>query len=572
MSGEHGGNLVTPPALYSEPTEKHSCARETIGWMPMSEYSSLVEYSLQAGRRVLEQRSQEERRKKGQFLTPATVARFMAAQLGPVEDGARILDPALGSGTLICAVVDRLISEGRPAEIWVEGYEIDGELRRAAEEVLARAAEVAASKGIAVHVSVYGDDFIQDSISRLQLRLPPGETLHNARRGEAVTHVIANPPYFKLRRDDPRVRAIAHRVRGYTNIYTLFISLSLERLIGGGRACFIVPRSFCSGAYFSAFRRQLVREAIPLRFHLFESRERVFKADAVLQENVILVLRKRGSGTDRREMQTSLDISASQGADDLAAPSAIHRVTWAHFIGDRFGAFFFRLPVGELDDRILDTVDRWPGSPARYGLNISTGPVVAFRAARYLTGVESVERGEAVPLLWMHNVAPLGVNWPGHRGKPQGILLRARETGLLLPRSNYVLLRRFSAKEDPRRLIAAPFLSEPYPFQWVGLENHLNYIYRKVGRLEAEEALGLAALLSSPLIDRYFRILSGHTQVNATELRALPLPPWDVIRRIGHAVQDHRDAPTPTLNEIVLHILHQENLVDETILRLVHRK
>ena len=49
-------------------------------------------------------------------------------------------------------------------------------------------------------------------------------------------------------------------------------------------------------------------------------------------------------------------------------------------------------------------------------------------------------------------------------------------------------------------------------------------------------AHGLAALLGSRLIDSFFRIQSGNTQVSATEIRALPLPPAAQIREIGAAV------------------------------------
>ena len=51
--------------------------------------------------------------------------------------------------------------------------------------------------------------------------------------------------------------------------------------------------------------------------------------------------------------------------------------------------------------------------------------------------------------------------------------------------------------------------------------------------MSANETRGLAALLNSDLFDRYFRISNGNTQVNASELRAMPLPPRHAIDRIG---------------------------------------
>jgi adenine-specific DNA-methyltransferase len=51
--------------------------------------------------------------------------------------------------------------------------------------------------------------------------------------------------------------------------------------------------------------------------------------------------------------------------------------------------------------------------------------------------------------------------------------------------------------------------------------------------MEEDEAWGLSALLNSSLLDTYFRVSSGNTQVSATELRAIPLPPRATLLRIG---------------------------------------
>ena len=82
----------------------------------------LVDYSFNVGNHVLRNRDENSIKRAGQFLTTPSIARFMARRLGSVQDGWRILDPAIGSGTLICAMIDNLIAIGKPVEIWVDGF------------------------------------------------------------------------------------------------------------------------------------------------------------------------------------------------------------------------------------------------------------------------------------------------------------------------------------------------------------------------------------------------------------------------------------------------------------------
>ncbi|HQE98708.1 MAG: hypothetical protein KBH71_10885 [Anaerolineae bacterium] len=62
-----------------------------------------------------------------------------------------------------------------------------------------------------------------------------------------------------------------------------------------------------------------------------------------------------------------------------------------------------------------------------------------------------------------------------------------------------------TAKEQARRLTAAPYMQAMLEGAALGLENHLNYIYRSDNTMSIAEAYGLAALLNSRLLDTHFR-------------------------------------------------------------------
>ena len=122
-------------------------------------------------------------------------------------------------------------------------------------------------------------------------------------------------------------------------------------------------------------------------------------------------------------------------------------------------------------------------------------------------------------------------------GKPQWVKVAPKSMKLLVRDTTYVLLRRFSAKEDKRRLVAAPLIQGSLDADMIGLENHLNYIRGVSREMDVELAYGLSALLNSTFLDRYFRISNGNTQVSATELRAMPLPAERDIRSLGVEVR-----------------------------------
>jgi adenine-specific DNA-methyltransferase len=133
---------------------------------------------------------------------------------------------------------------------------------------------------------------------------------------------------------------------------------------------------------------------------------------------------------------------------------------------------------------------------------------------------------------------------------------------LLIPSANYVVQRRFSAKEDKKRLICAPLLKSNFKFELIGLENKTNFFYKVNSRFTDEQVYGLSTLLNSSIYDSYFRMINGNINVSATEMRLLPLPSLEVIERLGKRMIG-RGLKVKEIDDLVDEIVFTENLILE---------
>jgi adenine-specific DNA-methyltransferase len=320
------------------------------------------------------------------------------------------------------------------------------------------------------------------------------------------------------------------------------MALAVSMLKQNGQMVFITPRSFCSGLYYKKFRDWFISNAQITNIHIFESRKEIFDHDDVLQETIIVKAIKN------QESHISRGIIISESKDKSFEQTHQLEIQQSDLVFRRNGDSFIRIPTSANDIRILRAIDKWPNNLKHLGLEISTGPVVPFRAEQYLLS-DLKDAPAAVPLLWMHNIQGMKTVWPLKKnGKAQAIRLQVETVPLVVLVKNYALVKRFTSKEQKRRLHAAAFLENEVPYDRVGIENHLNYIYRPKGNLSIDEAVGIAALLNLKVIDDYFRTLNGNTQVNATDIRSLPLPDIEVIRKIGHLVSSVR--PGHSENEL----------------------
>ena len=454
-------------------------------------------------------RSRDEQKRLGQFMTPAPIARCMAERMVAARHWAgrslRLLDPAAGSGVLAAALVEAAVSSAaRPSRIELLMCELDAAMLPLLETCAAELASLCARREVAFECHIHGGDFLQSAFARSS--------------EPTVDAVIANPPYFKLAGHDERARAFAHAVHGQPNIYGLFMASCASLLRPGGAFAFITPRSWANGAYFRALRIHLLAQLSIDGLHLFDSREAHFQADAVLQEALI-------TWATAGKPQSSIAVTTSAGVSDLSDAKV---QAWpAHKVLGSAPEHMVAIP----DARTAHGLGAMRLRLDDLGLKVSTGAVVGFRAAAHLRQGAGLT---TVPMLWMPHVRSMCIEWP-RQHRAEHIDHNDASAWMLLPNQPMVLLRRFSPKEDARRITAAPYLGQ-LPGSHIGLENHLNVICPVTGSLSCDAARGLAAYLNSQLVDNYLRTVLGSTQVNAIELRNLPVPDLAALEAIGSAV------------------------------------
>jgi adenine-specific DNA-methyltransferase len=331
---------------------------------------------------------------------------------------------------------------------------------------------------------------------------------------------------------------------GQPNIYAFFLAAAAQMLRPDGELVAVTPRSFCNGLYFRGFRHWFFEKMALDRIHLFESRTEAFRD--VLQESLITASHRLGKPS------RTVSVSASFGLNLHLTKVSILQTS--SVIDDSCGHANIRIPASLEDQAISDAVESWPYRFPERGLRISTGPVVMFRATEFL--LQEPNGKDTAPLLSVFNVKPFQTEWPLITSKhPAALKVCPESQRLLQPAQNYVLLRRFSAKEEPRRLTASFLIAKEFSHSFVALENHLNYVYHAERELTLDETYGLTALFNSALLDRYFRTISGNTQVNATEIRSMKFPDLTLVAGIGRRVRELASLDRDAIELIVLRAL-----------------
>lgn len=464
----------------------------------------------------------------GQFLTPERTAAFMAGLFADSYGCCRLLDAGAGIGSLSAAFLDRWRSAGFHFQrVDLDAFEIDCTLHPHLLQTLEKY-----KHGEDFVAKIRNEDFVHAAVESLVSKNLFFSELPD------YTHAILNPPYKKINSNSVHRLALRRVGIETVNLYSAFVALAVALVSSGGQIVAIIPRSFCNGPYYRPFRDFILERAAIRHVHLFESRSKAFKDDEVLQENIIIRLECGGQ-------QGPVTVSTS--TDDTFTDLTTYEHPFERIVFADDTERFFHVPTSPEKNAIeLYPAIRYTLADNR--INVSTGPVVDFRLKEHLRDMPGIC---TVPLLYPGHFSNSGTTtWPVEgMKKPNAIERNAETEKWLYPNGFYCVVRRFSSKEEKRRIVAS--VVDPRAFgdvPFLGFENHLNLFHENKRGLPQALAHGLAVFLNTTAVDENFRSFNGHTQVNATDLKLMKYPSRDFLIELGEWAMQQGELTQATID------------------------
>ena len=264
----------------------------------------MLEKIIELTNEYIESMPKKERKKYGQFFTSMETARFMSGLYNFDEKTGKVsvLDAGAGSGILSCAFIERVETIDSIQEIELTCYENDENVLPLLKRNLEYCKEETKKK---LTVNIVEDNYI------LSQYLDFNHMLGGNAEPKKYDFVIGNPPYMKIPKDAPEATAMPEVCYGAPNLYFIFASMGLFNLCENGEMVYIIPRSWTSGAYFKRFREYFLTEGKLEHIHLFVSRNKVFDKESVLQETIIIKVRKTS------EKPETVTITSSKSNSDF---------------------------------------------------------------------------------------------------------------------------------------------------------------------------------------------------------------------------------------------------------------
>lgn len=430
-----------------------------------------------------------EKKLRGQHFTPLSMAVQLSVMSSPNVSAKSVIgDPGAGTGILSAALASRLQNQNLSKHFSIYGFETDQRLH----DDLSRAWSFFSSQAESNSDYEIQSDFTVHAKSLLER----GE-IDGLSKPDFIT---TNPPYNKLSSKEPLSLLLKKHGISSPNLYSAFMVLAAKWVADDGHLLAVLPRSFCSGAYFKDFRKFLMENLSIEHITLYKSRS-CFKN--VLQENILFYARKRKQ-VGRIRITVAKDPD-SKPEYDLVLPSA-----------DILNESHWSLPRTVKDIHLYLKNQKRNRTFPDAGYRLSTGKLELHRQSGHLT----------TKVVYSSDFDNAG-NWTwGEKKKPRFLETNSKNRLSLPTSGGYVVLKRISSNDgdEPKRLMPAWLSRTTIGDDVVALENHVQYIHKMGEPLSEDEGKSLVEFLSSDEAQAVMRTINGTTQINKTDMDRLNIP------------------------------------------------
>lgn len=472
-----------------------------------------------------------QRKKIGQFFTSRETAEYMASMFdfNNLPKQVSVLDAGAGTGILSAALVERLEQSPDIEAVHLTCYENDHIVIPLLKQNLEHIAAVAKKQ---FSYTLIEDDYLLTQAGDFEFRYMEDKT-------HKYDLIIGNPPYLRVLKDHEAAIAMPSVVHGAPNLYFLFAAMGLFNLKADCEMVYIIPRSWTSGAYFKAFRDYFLTDGKLEHIHLFISRDKVFSQEQVLQETIIIKVKKTDITPENVLLTSSNSNYDFNNITELTVP-------YSSVVTGSDNYVF--LPTTQEDIDTIQKINKYSKTMPDYGYKMKTGIIVDFRQ---YDDLRQDPEEHTLPVFYSQHIKNGRVNHD-KSGKEYEWVIDTKP-GLIQENKDYVFCKRFTAKEERRRLQCGIYLASDFPdYQYIGTQNKINFVERLDKKPQSKEMVfGIFALLNSTLFDNYYRILNGSTQVNSTEINSIPVPDCEVIETMGKRLIAEDDLSTEACDKVL---------------------
>lgn len=384
-------------------------------------------------------------------------------------------------------------------------------------------------------MTLYAEVIVTRHVPRFSIRCGNSLSLTNSILGR-VDVVVCNPPYRKLKAHEVHryKNAFPEVTRLQPNLYSLFMCLCVKLLRVGGTAALVTPTSYLSGQYFSELRTFMMNNVDILSLGTLSDRNRVFIN--VQQETALTIIRRRKQYS-LPQIRASISLVSKDGTYKKVGKCVLLNSGSA-----------WPVPRCKGDIELLKCATKSKYRLQDYGYRVRIGAFVWNRDKREtyssLGQVWDAQANNIFPLIWSSDIGRDGsLRFTGRQkknGEARFVELANDERNIVIQNQS-VVLQRVTSKEQPKRLVAAVVPRKLLTrFDGYIGENHTVILEQEV-RSPKLTPRQLANLLGTPVIDRYFRCISGSTNVSAFELSQLVLPDPTELKRYldkGHSMAE----------------------------------